>query len=514
MMEHFNAVHFRDLKDLVNKRLKQDNPIAFCYCEKKTVIDITVKDFKREIDALGTFLFKEGVKDTTVALIGENSYRWILSYFAIVCGGNVVIPLDKELPDEDVNELIQRSGATALIYADGRKAVAEQNPQLKTYAMDDFESFIEAGQEAIDDAYFEFVDYEIDPEKLSAIIFTSGTTGKPKGVMLNQRNFATDVMAAAENVYATGTTLLTLPLHHTFAFTTSVLAVMSYGQTIAINSSIKNFKRDIKEMKPQNMFLVPLYVEALYKNIWKTAQSQNKEKLLRNAIKVSNGLRKVHVDIRKKLFASVHSELGGNLEMIVSGGAPLNEKYVKEFDALGIQILNGYGITECSPVVAVNCILSPTEGSVGRILSCCEAKTVDGEIYVKGSNVMMGYFGDEGATNASFDGEWFKTGDLGEVRDNHLFITGRKKNLIILSNGKNVSPEELEEKILEIPNVLEVVVREKDDKIMAEIYAEETDGIREAIQEFNAGQPSYKRIQKVIFRKTEFDKTTTKKIKR
>lgn len=506
--------YIENLKELVNLRANMPNKIVFRYKKKKEIIEITAKQFKSEIECLGTYLYNQGINDSKVALIGENSYQWILSYFSVVNGGNIIVPIDKELSNEDIADLIKQSGADALIYADSYSDIAEDHKHLKLFNMKEFDTYISEGKKLIDNGNKDFVDYEIDNKKLCSIIYTSGTTGKPKGVMLCHKNFAADVISSAENVRVGEQTMLTLPLHHTFAFTTSVLSVMEYGVTVSINSSLRTFKQDLKDFKPHNMFLVPLYVETMYKNIWTTADEQGITKLLKAMLKISNVLRKVGIDIRRKFFKSVLDAFGGELELIISGGAPINETYIKCFDDFGVKVLNGYGITECSPVVAVNRNENPIKGSAGLVLSCNQVKVKDGEILVRGDNVMLGYYEDEQATKEAFDDEWFKTGDLGYIKGNHLYITGRKKNLIILSNGKNVSPEELEEKIQLIENVIEVLVYAENDTITAEIYAENTDNIQNDINELNKSLPLYKQIQNVKFRDTEFVKTTTKKIKR
>ena len=506
--------YIENLKELVNLRATMPNEIAFKYKKKKEIIEITAKQFKNEIECFGTYLYSQGLKDSKIALIGENSYQWILSYFSVVNGGNIIVPIDKELSNEDIADLIKQSGAVALIYADSYSDIADEHKHLQLFSMKDFDAYISEGKKLIDDGNKDFVDYEIDNKKLCSIIYTSGTTGKPKGVMLCHKNFAADIISSCENVYIAGSSMLTLPLHHTFAFSTSVLSMLLKGVSIPINSSLRTFKQDLKDFKPQHMFLVPLYVETMYKNIWTTADEQGKTKLLKTMLKISNALRKVGIDIRRKVFKSVLDAFGGELDLIVSGGAPINEKYLKCFDDLGIKVLNGYGITECSPVVAVNRNENPVKDSVGLLLSCNEAKEKDGEILVKGDNVMLGYYEDAEATKDAFDDGWFKTGDLGYIKNNHLFITGRKKNLIILSNGKNVSPEELEEKIQLFENVIEVLVYAENDTITAEIYAENTDNIQNNINELNKSLPLYKQIQNVKFRDTEFVKTTTKKIKR
>lgn len=506
--------HIENLKELVHLRTDMANEIAFRYKKKKETVEITATQFKNEIEYLGTYLYGQGIKDSKVALIGENSHEWILSYFAVVCGGNVIVPIDKELSNEDIGDLIKKSGATALIYSDSYSDIAEEHRHLQLFNMKEFDAYVSDGKSLVNSGNKDFINHEIDNKKLCSVIYTSGTTGKPKGVMLCQKNLTADIIGACENVHIAGSSMLTLPLHHTFAFSTSVLSMLLKGVTISINSSLRSFEKDLKAFNPQNMFLVPLYVEAMYKNIWNKAEEQGKTKALKIALKISHILRKIGIDIRRKAFRNILAELGGNLDLIVSGGAPINEKYIKFFESIGITVLNGYGITECSPVVAVNRNKDARVNSVGLILSCNQIKIQDGEILVKGENVMLGYDNNKDATAEAFDGEWFKTGDLGYVKDNYLYITGRKKNLIILSNGKNVSPEELEEKIQLIENVIEVMVYAENGCITAEVYAENTDNIQNDINELNKTLPIYKQIAKVKFRECEFDKTTTKKIKR
>ncbi len=485
--------------------------IAFQYKDKSLLVSVTYAQFRTEVDALAAFFHTQGLRDAKIAVLGENSYPWILTYFAVVLSGNVIVPIDKELPTEDMISLLQRCGAKALVYSSSFEDVAQAAQAagaVKTaFSMTEFPAILKSRSDPIP--------IPTDESAVCAIIYTSGTTGDPKGVMLTQKSLMTDTVAACQNVYIAGGSLLTLPLHHTFAFTTSVLAMLVYGVPISINKSLRTFQADMRTYKPQNMFLVPLYVETLYKGIWKAAREQNKERLLRTLIKISSLLRRCGLDLRRKLFRSVLEQFGGRLDLIVCGGAFLEQRYIDGMEDIGIQVLNGYGITECSPVVAVNRNRWAKPGSIGLPLPCCDVKIQDGEICVKGSLVMVGYFQDEAATAAAIQDGWFHTGDLGYLdEDGFLFITGRKKNLIILSNGKNVSAEELEAQILQIARAEEVVVYEEDGHITAEIFSETTDGIREEIMALNQKLPSYKRIQRVKFREIPFEKTTTRKIKR
>lgn len=509
-----------NLRQLVAMRAEgTPESIAFQYLEKKQKVSVTYQDFQTDIDALGSFFFRQGLRDTKIAVIGENSYHWILTYFSVVLGGNIIVPIDKELALDDIQALLLRCGATALVYSNSYSDIAndllEKQVVHTVFNMKDFPAHLNTGRKLLQDGMRDFADIEIDESKVCSIIFTSGTTGNPKGVMLTQKSLMADAMGASKLASVSGPTLLTLPLHHTFAFTTSVLAILVYRVPICINKSLRTFNSDMQEFRPHNMFLVPLYVETMYKTIWKTVREQKKERLLRTMIRVSNLLRKCGIDLRKRLFHSVLERFGGNLDLIICGGAALDQRYIDGLTDIGIQVLNGYGITECSPVVAVNRNRYSKKNSIGLPLPNCEVKIENGEICVRGDIVMTGYYEDEVATREAMEDDWFKTGDLGYLdKDGFLYITGRKKNLIILSNGKNVSPEELEAKLLNINGVQEVVVYAEKDLITAEIFAEDQTGIQDEIEILNKDLPPYKRIQKVDFRMVEFEKTTTKKIKR
>lgn len=517
LYEQLSMVDFRQLVTENARRIP--NQAAFQYLFENKIETVTYKQFYEDINNLSLFLHRQGIENVKIALLGENSYNWIMAYFAVVLSSNIIVPIDKELSDNEISNLLSLCDAEILIYsnlyADTAQEMLRRGQIKETLNMKDFPLYRELGAKMTSDDKNTFQNQEIDENSVCSIIFTSGTTGTPKGVMLSQKNLMTDAIASAAYVYLSGSSLLTLPLHHTFAFTAGILGVFIYGRTICISKSLRTFKSDLEIFKPQNIFIVPLYVETLYKTIWENARKQKKDKLLKILIIFSNLTRKYGLDIRKKLFYSILKQFGGNLELLVSGGAPLTLKYAEGLEDIGIQVLNGYGITECAPVVAVNRNQYCKNKSVGLSLPCCKIEIQEGEIWVKGSNIMLGYYHDEKSTRGSLENGWFKTGDLGYLdQDGFLYVTGRKKNLIILSNGENVSPEELEEKIQIIEHVQEVLVYEKDKVITAEIYTENETGIQEKIMELNKELPAYKRIQKIIFRKSEFEKTTTKKIKR
>ncbi len=512
-----------DLKDLIKSKVYRcgDSGAIKYEIEKGEVCVKTYKDLDSDVDCLGTYLYKKGVKNDNVAIIGENSYNWIISFLALTNGGNVAVAIDKELSPEDISTLYKKSDCKAAIVSRKYIDAAKKAKISKIFSMEDMDEFISTGKELLEKGKRDFVNHQVEPEKMATIFFTSGTTGFSKGVMLSHKNMAANINAACKQFLVTGDVFSVLPFHHTFGFITSILKPLNYEKCIFLNNKLKTVVSDLAIAKPQVVFLVPLFVENFYKNIWKTAKNNNKEKLLRDMMKVSDKLLKGGIDLRKKLFSSVHKAFGGKAEYIICGGAYLDEKYIKEFESWGIKILNGYGITECSPVISVNRNHHRKEGSVGKILHGCEIKITDeDEIIVKGDNVMLGYYKDKKATETVLIDGWYYTGDLGYVdEDSFLYIKGRKKNLIILSNGENVSPEELEAKILGDAAVSEAVVYSEDAVITAEIfpvedYLDNSEYFSELIKKINADMPVFKKIKKVKLRDEEFPKNTNKKIVR
>ena len=492
---------------------------------KKQDISISFSEFKTQVETFGTYLFSKGFDGKHIAVFGENSYEWILTHFAVTCGGNVIVPIDKELDTDSIAELLTDSESHVLVYSDTYADIAEELqarlPQITYINMRDIPECIEQGKQLSADGYTEYINKEVKKDDLASIVYTSGTTGKSKGVMLTHNNFCSCMYGACCNVELTGTSLLVLPLHHTFGLVASVFAVMFYGYTIYINKSLKKLPDDFKKCQPQHLFAVPLIVETLYKNIWANAKKQGKDKLLKALIKISNALLKCGIDLRRALFKSVISALGDNIDLIVSGGAPIDKKYIEGFKSFGITVLNGYGITECGPIVAVNRNKFNVVGSVGLPLCCNKVKISEGgEVLVKGDNVMLGYYHNEAENEKVFVDGWFKTGDIGSVdKYGALHITGRIKNLIILGNGENIPAEPIEEQVYTIPYVKEAVCYGKDNVIVAEVYLDEEvadakERINDDIQKINQSLPQTKNIGKVVVRDTEFPKTTTKKIKR
>lgn len=498
---------------------------AFAYQERKRDISVCFTGFKKEVKAYGSSLFSSGYQTCHIAVLGENSYEWILTYFAVTCGKNVIVPLDKDLEPEEITELLRDSECRAMVYSDTYADIIgklkETLPDMDFINMKEIPECVKRGQKLLEKGYEDFVNVKIEKKDLASIVYTSGTTGKSKGVMLTHGNFMADLYAASGAASISGTSLLVLPLHHTFGLVAGVFSVMYYGYPLYINRTLKRLVTDLEKAKPQNIFAVPLIVETLYKNIWITAEKQKKDNMLKVFIRISNILRGIGIDLRKVFFKSVFSAFGGKLDLIICGGAPLSPSFVKGMDDLGLTVLNGYGITECAPIVAVNRNKFNIVGSVGLPLICNEVKIAEnGEILVKGENVMLGYYHNEAENEKVFAEGWFKTGDLGRLDEyGALHITGRMKNLIILGNGENIPAEFLEEKIRAISYVKEVITYGKDNMIVAEIYLdEEEEGAKERIhtdiQLLNQTLPLVRNIGKVIIREKEFPKTTTKKIKR
>lgn len=523
--------------------------------DEKTV-SITYSDAAKDIRGLGTELISMGLRDRKCAVIGSCTKGWIYSYFSLMAIGAVTVPLDKEMPGADLAATMKKAGSYALFYSDLSAAkldeirassgaevfvcIAGEPDADGDLRIDDLVAAGKAKRDAGDNSYYE---YEIDPDRLASIVFTSGTTGKGKGVMLSTKNIVSDMTQGMYNFDITPKTLMLLPPHHTFGSTVNIVGHYAQGSEVYLTSGIKYLLRELKEQQPTHLILVPLFVETLYRRIWAQAEKTGQAKKLRQGIKISNALGKVGIDLRKKLFGKVLDTFGGKLQMIICGGAALNQDIIDFFEALGITVLNGYGITECSPLISCNRNEWQKNGSVGTPIIGEEVKIADpdengeGEICVKGPNVMLGYYEDPEATAAVFDEEgFFHTGDYGRLdEDGWIYITGRKKNLIIFSNGKNVYPEEIENELSRIRGVLEVVVyagESRKDKskevIVAEIYPDleqlKGDGIEtdeqlqtyfnEKVREANGRMAPYKKVGLVRVRKTEFAKNTSKKITR
>lgn len=533
--QYVERKYLEDLKELIDYVGKEyGNKTAYRYREGQGITDVSFENFSADVTALGEYILSLGYKDgARIALLGENSYNWVVAYFAVINSGNVVVPIDKELKANEIYRLINDSDAKMLIHSTSKNSCVLKMKELgivteKFLTMDDeFDSAICEGKKLIDSGSSMYNDVKIDREKMCALIYTSGTTGVPKGVMLSNKNLATNAYTAMSCMIIPDVTVALLPLNHTFGIMASIICQLWMGHTVFINSGLKTVLQDIQDAKPGHISVVPLYIENFYKKIWQGIEKQGKTKLVKTMISVSNALRKIGIDLRRVLFKSIINNFGGNLEMLISGGAPISDVYMKGFDDIGVTIINGYGITECSPIVALNRNNNIKYGTVGNPLRNTEIKIQDpdengeGEIWVKGDIVMMGYYHNEAETARVLKNGWFNTEDIGKFENNFLSITGRKKNIIILDNGKNVYPEEIETMLSFIDNVGEVVVYQEDNVIVAEIYSD-AEGDKAAIQaqikadikKVNSQLAVYKQINRVKFRDEEFIKTTTKKIKR
>lgn len=531
-----NIPEYNTIKEIVVKGTQMggdQKQFVFLDKNKKECVK-TFNQTWEETSAVGTFFNLKGLNGKKkIAIIGENCFEWMVVYYATLVGGNITVPMDCKLPAEDLGDQLIRCDCDALAYTDkfsdmveGFKADPNMPEMLYFDISNDYQSFISEGKAALAAGDTSFADAEVKPEDIACIAYTSGTTAKSKGVMLTHKNIASNCSSSCR-VLSGKHAIGFLPLNHTYAWVSALFSSYILTEWGYMCDGIGDIQPALKKYQPYNFSGVPLVVETIYDRVWKTARRTGREDVLKKGLKISNALMKLGIDKRRKIFKTILDNLGGNLNMIVCGGANLDPKYEKGMYDFGIDIFNGYGLTECSPAITCNRPDKFRFGSVGTPLDCCQVKIVNpdeegvGEIYVKGTNVMVGYYGDPEATAAAFDGEWFKTGDHGRIdEDGFLFIVGRKKNLICLSNGKNVSPEELEDKLYRIDYVKEVLVYEENSKIVAEFFLNEEDypdarsRIKGDVNEFNRKMPLFKNIASFKIRDDEFPKTTTLKIAR
>lgn len=497
------------IKDIINQCTTDfADMTAFKYIDGKDIIEKTYSQLRSDSESVSRMLDKFALTGKHIAIIGMSSYEWIISYLGTVNSGSVAVPLDASLPSAELYELLNRADVSALIYDKTQKVTAdgirEVCPGITHYIAMQEDVVIEGGYvlpRLLEECRGSY-DTEIDPDKLCTLMYTSGTTGKSKGVMLSHRNLATNVEACVVLIEPGTVSMSVLPIHHSYCLTSGILKSLSLGSCICINDSMMHFARNFKKFQPEVTLLVPLIIETVYQQ-----------------------LRDADPNIPKPVVAQ--AAFGGKLKIIFSGGAYLNPDLVGFFEEYGISILQGYGMTECSPVISTNNQINSRPGSIGKPLENCEIKFDNEEICVKGSSVMLGYYKMPEETAEALDEDgWLHTGDLGRMdEDGFLYITGRKKNLIILSNGENISPEELENAIGKADLVKEILVRENGTNIEAEIFPDaeyaEKHGItdikselQKIIDNFNKNMPLYKRVTALKIRDTEFDKSTTKKIKR
>ena len=525
--------------------------IAYSYRIKPNDKEIQKKTYDQlrdDVRALATELIARGVHGKHVALVGKLSYHWILVYYATLACGGVLVPLDKDWLAQDLADTGAKAEVSFVI-CDGDiiekgRAIAEAagaaDPITLEYGEGTVDELVDLGRVKFNADSSAYYSAKIDPFKMSLLVFTSGTTGKGKGVMLSQKNILSDIAAPLQHIDFTFKSVGVLPPHHTFGSTVNILGHNCIGCEVYISSGIRYVQKELKEQTPGHMVLVPLYLETFYRKIMANIKDQGKEKLIARMIKISNILRKVGIDLRRKLFKAVLAAFGGEVRMVVCGGAPINQEILSFFDGVGIEILNGYGITECGPIIACNHSHDVIPGSVGPACDVNEVLISDpnedgeGEIWARGSNIMLGYFKDEEATkDAITEDGYFKTGDYGKLgKKGEIYITGRKKNLIILSNGKNVYPEEIESEFIAVPGVIDIVVYEGQSKrglmyntIVAEVYPDQdyitknnvTDiyaHLKKYVDEYNLTAVPYKKIGILKVRTEEFPKNTLRKIMR
>jgi len=543
---------FRIMVENVADRFPDRTAFSYKLSPKdKDTVRVTYAETRDYIRHMGTELISMGLRDRHVALIGESSYNWVSSYFCLMAIGAVVVPIDKELPPDEIAGILNFADCEYIIYSpvveDKIREIRDRIPGIKTLICMGEPGIVEAvrlsdvvarGRERFNSGDNSYYEYKIDRERLATIVFTSGTTGKGKGVMLSQKNIVSDMTQGMYLFSITRKTMNVLPPHHTFGSTVNFTGHYAQGSEVYISSGLKYIADEIKEQQPSHLVLVPLFVETLYKKMWQAAEKSGRAQLLRRMIKLSNFLRKLGIDLRRKLFKSVLDAFGGKLELIICGGAYLDQEIIDTFEAIGITVLNGYGITECSPLISCNRNKYQKKGSVGVPILGSELKIKDpdengeGEICVKGPHVMLGYYKNPEATAAVFDEEgFFRTGDYGRLdEDGWLYITGRLKNIIVLSNGKNVYPEEIEAEISKVFGVNECVVYAGESRsqggkevIVAEIFPDfdalKEKGIsdvqgyfEEEIKKINSRMVSYKAVKKVKIRDVEFPKNTSRKI--
>lgn len=562
--EVYKVDDVNDFRELLNRSAKKyPDHVAYEFKENlgkkdQKVVKKTYKEVKEEVEAFGSSLLNMGLEGKKVALIGNNRYEWCESYFAVTTSNMVVVPLDKALPNGEIKSLIERSKADAVIYENKYSEVFEEikgsgNSSLKFYINMDlkndengilsFRKLVDDGKKLIKNKKSKYPKIKIDNTKMSVLIFTSGTTNTAKGVMLSQKNITSNIasMARMSKMYDNDVLLSFLPLHHTFECTITFLYGWYSGATVAFCDGLKYIAKNLEEYKISVFVAVPLVLETIYKKIQKGIRDQGKEKLVNMMSKLANFLLIFHIDIRRKVFKSVLDQLGGNLRIAYFGAASMDKKVIEGYNNFGIDTVQGYGLTETSPLIAAETDKEHCPGSVGMAPFNVQLKLEDvdengvGEIVAKGPNIMLGYYENPEATKAVMKDGWFHTGDLGRFnKDGYLFIAGRKKEVIVLKNGENVFPSDIEFLVNKLHYVKESILfpRENtkgeialgikivyDPDLIKEMFGDKTeeeykDLIWEDIKVINQELSVFKRIKELIITTEPLEKTTTQKVKR
>lgn len=550
-----------DLKEMVNTSAAlYGNRPAFLVKDRPggKYQPISYIQMKEDIDALGTALMDLGLSGKKIGVIGENRYEWAITYLAAVNGVGVIVPLDRELPSAEIQNLIQQSGLSAIVFSgkvehkisDTMEKMTQVDYVISMDAPEHTDQVLSLkqlmfkGRKLLQGEKRFFSDCKINPDVMSMLLFTSGTTGMAKGVMLSHRNVTANVynMSKYVNVSNNDTVLSVLPMHHTLEFTCDILTPIYQGCTIAICEGLKYIVKNMAEAQATGIVGVPLIFESMHKKVWKKAEAGGKAEKMRTAITVSHTLKKFKIKSMKRLFKDVHQGLGGKVRFLISGGAAINPAVISDFNAMGFTMIQGYGMTECSPIITVNMDRHSKDASVGLPMPGTEVQIVDadesgvGEIICKSDSVMLGYYNNPEETDRILRDGWLYTGDLGYIdKDGFVYISGRKKNVIVTKNGKNIFPEEVEFYLGKSEFVQESLVWGMEDDrtgetvVCADIVPdyetiEEKKGrlsaesmkllIKSIVDETNDQMPFYKRIRRFEIRETEFEKTTTKKIKR
>lgn len=562
MKKEKNVKEFNNIKEIIyNSANIYADEIAFIIKHQeeknKTYENITYKSLLEQINFLGTKLFDMGLKNKRIAVLGRNRYEWVLGHLTNLLGGIITIPLDKDLQIDELENSLIRSKADA-IYFDEKyiekieEIKSRNNTNIKNYicmskltGYDDIHTLKEEGKKLLEEGNKEYISTKIDKNAMNILLFTSGTTSKSKAVMLSQENIASNIyaMQKVEDIRSTDSNLAFLPMHHIFG-STCLIMMLACGVKTSFPDGLRYVSQNLKEYEVSVFVGVPLLVEAIYNKIVKEIDKQGKTKLIKIAIKISNFLLKFHIDIRRKLFKQIIDQLGGKMRFVISGGAPLDPKVQKGFIDLGIDMVQGYGLTETSPVIAAENKFKARNGSIGVPMENVTIEIANkdenniGELRVKGPNVMLGYYENEEETSKVLKDGWFYTGDLGYIdKDGFIFITGRQKNMIVLKNGKKIFPEEIETLVNRIDLVEECMVFGMPDKVdkndiklsVKVVYNKEEvkqqygdisfDEIKNIIwdrikNEVNTTVPRYKHIMNIILTDKELIKTTTKKVKR
>ncbi len=567
--KNYDGTHFETIKQSFINSLEKYPENTFMlekFNPKGEWTEIKYEQFCNEVIGFGTALTRKlGLKDTRVVIIGENTYHWYVSYMTMLCGAGIAVPVDKELPENEIENVIKRSKASAVIFSTKKseviKRVSEKLPDVKYFIQMNSDSeladrfvgmqyLIDEGKLLVKNRDNSFMDIQVDPDEFKVLLFTSGTTSNAKGVMLCNRNLAENINAASAYVDLRSDDRLMsiLPLHHTYESSIGFLYPFAMGASISVCQGLKYIVPDLKETNPTALLTVPLLVENLYKKINANIKKSKKDGLVNSMIHVTNALKNVGVDIKKKVFAEIYENLGGKIRIIVSAAAPIDAKIGKWLEDIGITFLQGYGLTETAPIAALTPDFQTKVGSAGKAVVCAELKidnpneNGDGEVLIKSRTLMLGYYEDEEATHDAIieeNGErWFRSGDIGYLdNDGFLYITGRSKNVIVTQNGKNIYPEEIELMLSNIPEIKECMVYgkkdEKEDKELIisvkvipnyeEIEAKHGKNLTEEevykiiwekIKEVNKKLTSYKAIKNLEIKHDEFVKTTTMKIKR